>query len=420
MHTAQRRNQEQRQEKVIERNESAVFKKNRIKQCRRKRCFTLLLSVLLLYGNLFYGKAAEEELELYARSAVLMDGSSGRILYAKEADTPLPMASTTKIMTCIIALEKEQENAICSVSEYAASQPQVRLGMKKGQKFYLKDLFYSLMLESHNDTAVCIAEHIAGSVEAFADEMNAKAQEIGCSDTYYISPNGLDEEDAEGIHHTTAEDLALVLRYCITESPKARQFLEITETMQYTFTDTEGVNRYSCINHNAFLQMMDGALTGKTGFTAKAGYCYAGAVEKEEHLLIVSLLACGWPGHRSWKWADMRRLVNYGMEHYEIHTLEGMMQMIPVPVKNGQTAYVAVEEEKKSCRILLGNEEKVTRWVEVPKMLAAPIKKGAVIGSVQYQIDGFPVLVCPVRTREGVEEKNFRYELEKAVEDFLL
>lgn len=127
---------------------------------------------------------AGEDLELYARSAVLMDGSSGRILYGKEPDQPMPMASTTKIMTCILALEEAgglegAKKTVCQVSGEAAAQPQVKLGMQEGENFYLSDLLYSLMLESHNDTAVCVAETIGGSLEAFAEKMNEKAREIG-------------------------------------------------------------------------------------------------------------------------------------------------------------------------------------------------------------------------------------------------
>ena len=121
--------------------------------------------------------------QLYARSAVLMDADSGRILFAKNAETERPMASTTKIMTCILALERADPDESVSVSANAAAQPRVRLGTVEGQKFKLKDLLYSLMLESHNDTAVMLAEHLAGSVEQFADEMNQKARELGLSHT---------------------------------------------------------------------------------------------------------------------------------------------------------------------------------------------------------------------------------------------
>jgi len=382
--------------------------------------FAVLLAVYLLPGNLCLTKA-EEELKLYARSAVLMDGSSGRILYGKETKEPLPMASTTKIMTCIVALEETKENMACTASEQAAHQPQVKLGMQTGETFYLKDLLYSLMLESHNDTAVCIAENVAGSVEDFAEKMNAKAREIGCEDTYYISPNGLDGENAEGVHHTTAADLALVLRYCITQSPQAEAFLEITGTAQYTFTDISGKHSYSCANHNAFLWMMDGALTGKTGFTAKAGYCYVGALQKDDRLLIVSLLACGWPGHRSWKWADTRTLMDYGLEQYHLSVLEsGKTRIVPAAVENGIKNQVELIEEHRGCRLLLRRDEKVIREMQVPKVLRAPVEEGASVGIVRYRVGDMVVLAAPVRTAEGVRGKDFWYGVDAAFEKLLL
>ena len=130
--------------------------------------------------------------ELYARSAVLMDADSGRILFGKEADKARPMASTTKIMTCILALEHMKEDQETEASDYAAGQPEVHLGVRAGERYKIRDLLYSLMLESHNDSAVMIAEGIAGSVEQFAALMNQKAVELGCKNTHFITPNGLD------------------------------------------------------------------------------------------------------------------------------------------------------------------------------------------------------------------------------------
>lgn len=155
---------------------------------------------------------------LYSLSAVLMDGLSGRILYEKGGDTPRANASTTKVLTCILALENGAGDDYVMVSSKAAAQPDVQLGLEEGEQYYLEDLLYSLMLMSHNDTAVAIAEHIGGSVEGFAEMMNKKAEEIGCTDTYFITPNGLDAEDENGKHHTTARDLALIMRYAINLS----------------------------------------------------------------------------------------------------------------------------------------------------------------------------------------------------------
>ena len=249
-----------------------------------------------------------------------MDADSGRVLFGKDADVVRPMASTTKIMTCILALEylRKHPDQTIEVSDQAASQPKVHLGMQKGEVFYIKDLLYSLMLESHNDSAVAVAEGIAGSVEEFAKEMNAKAAEIGCKNTHFITPNGLDAEDEGGVHSTTAEDLAKIMRYCIMTSGEKETFLEVTRTKEYQFQDADRKRTFSCHNHNAFLDMMDGALSGKTGFTAEAGYCYVGSLRQDDRTFIVALLACGWPDNKGYKWKDTRKLMEFGGGYYQL------------------------------------------------------------------------------------------------------
>lgn len=204
-----------------------------------KRIFSLLLTILLIFQTSIETAAAEppKETELYAKSAVLMDADSGRILYDKNGSEAMANASTTKILTCILTLENCDLDSQVTVSSLAASQPKVHLGMHEGQTFYLKDLLYGLMLESFNDCAVAIAEHIAGTTEGFAQMMNNKAAEIGCKDSYFITPNGLDAKNDANFHHTTAADLALIMRYCIKISEKASDFLEITRTAQHSFTD---------------------------------------------------------------------------------------------------------------------------------------------------------------------------------------
>ena len=192
--------------------------------------------------------ATEQESEpnqLFATAACLMDGDTGRVLFGKRETDPMAMASTTKIMTCILALENGQEQTVATASAKAAAAPKVHLGVREGEQFLLGDLLYSLMLESHNDAAVMIAETIGGSVEEFASLMNEKAAAIGCTDTHFVTPNGLDASDAGGDHHTTAADLARIMRYCVWISPKAAQFLAVTQTRSYTFWDLEKKNMYS-------------------------------------------------------------------------------------------------------------------------------------------------------------------------------
>ena len=150
----------------------------------------------------------QENIKLYATSAVLLDASNNRILYEKDSHKKMAMASTTKIMTLIVALENSNVDEVVTVSSNAAKMPDVQLNIREGEKYRLGDLMYSLMLESHNDSAVAIAEHVSGSVEDFAKLMNQKAEEIGCNDTHFVTPNGLDATDEGGTHSTTAADLA--------------------------------------------------------------------------------------------------------------------------------------------------------------------------------------------------------------------
>ncbi|MCD7736400.1 MAG: D-alanyl-D-alanine carboxypeptidase [Lachnospiraceae bacterium] len=363
----------------------------------------------------------QPQLDLYARSAVLMDGGSGRVLYDCEGDTPLPMASTTKIMTCILALEAMEEDTVCTVSGNASAQPQVKLGMVKGDTFYLRDLLYSLMLESHNDTAVCIAETVGGSVESFAAMMNAKAAEIGCTRTYYITPNGLDAEDENGEHHTTARELALVMRYCLTESPEREEFLRVTRTASYTFSNIAGTRTYSCTNHNAFLNLMDGALSGKTGFTSKAGYCYVGALKRDGKLLIVALLACGWPNNRGYKWTDTKKLMNYGLTEFEACDITDVyISTSDLPVTDGQQEYVSTTlAEAGTTEVLMRSGDEVEVRVEMMQTVEAPVGKGTQVGLAHYLVDGTEYATASILTTQTVEKRTWLFCLQALAEEFL-
>ena len=335
------------------------------------------------------------------------------------------MASTTKILTCILVLEKAGLGETAEVSRNAASQPKVHLGVRAGEKYYVQDLLYSLMLESHNDAAVILAEHVGGSLEGFAALMNEKAKEIGCADSHFITPNGLDAEDEEGAHSTTAADLAKIMRYCITLSPKKAEFLEITRTSSRAFSDVEGKRSFSCVNHNAFLGMMDGALSGKTGFTGKAGYCYVGALTRDGKTFIVALLACGWPNNKTYKWKDTRKLMEYGLKNYEYRNVWEDIQVERIPVENGipesgelwDTAYTEAEiEGKEEVRLLLRKDEKVSVEVEKAEQLAAPIEAGQQVGTVRYYLGDGLIREFPIKIRNSVREIDMSWCAEKIVE----
>ena len=430
---------------------------------------------------------APAETKLYARAAVLMDAESGRVLYEKNGDEILPMASTTKIMTCIIALENADLEETVSISAYAASMPKVKLYVKKGEEYRLGDLLYSLMLESHNDVAVAIAEHIGKkylpaqlqskevceftkeeslqAVAAFADLMNEKAYKLGCTNTWFITPNGLDatetfyskgdgmdreiqssgDEGAELTrqHSTTAKELAAIMSYCILYSPKKDAFLEITRTPSYTVTSLDGRNSF-CTNHNAFLNMMEGALSGKTGFTNLAGYCYVGAVERDGRTYVVALLACGWPNNKSYKWSDTKILMNYGIEEYFYREFGNGAQALGLPdkvqVRNGQTpyigqnAYVPVEVVESSdatgrpenfCELfgnglgmLMRADEEVVVNYQMANVLEAPVYKGDIIGVITYEVNGIIYKQEEIVITADVAEIDVKWCFERVIDGF--
>ena len=354
---------------------------------------------------------------LHAGYAVLLDGDSGRVLLEKDGDVKRPMASTTKIMTCILALEHmKSEQEIVTASAEAASQPKVRLGVREGQQFYLRDLLYSLMLESHNDSAVMIAEHIGGSVRGFASLMNKKAAEIGCEDTYYITPNGLDASDEQGTHSTTARELALVMRYCLMESPKSREFREITGAATQQFRDVEGRQSFFCTNHNAFLTMMNGAVSGKTGFTADAGYCYVGALRRDNRTFIVALLACGWPNHKTYKWQDTRALMEYGLKYYKKQRFDGNVGLPQLSVadgipENGALSGVSTVKlqirDREEADILLREDEEPEYRTLLADTLKAAVKAGTDAGTVQLVLDNRVLAEWKVETAESIAKRDY-------------
>ena len=353
--------------------------------------------------------------QLYAQSAVLMDADSGRILFAKNGQEERAMASTTKIMTCILALENGDLSEEITVSAEAASQPAVRLGMREGQRFRLNDLLYSLMLESHNDSAVAVAECVGGTVEGFAAMMNRKAMELGCSDTYFITPNGLDAEDETGKHHTTAADLARIMKYCIMDSEKKDAFLEITRTESYQFSDCDGSGSYSCSNHNSFLHMMEGALSGKTGFTADAGYCYVGALRRDDRTFIVALLACGWPNNKGYKWSDTRKLMDYALENYQYREFGMEEETVSVVVENGAAGgfpgadgvQIGASAETEPFRVLLKSGEEIDVEYDVPESVEAPVEKGQTLGTVIYSLNGGTLREYPLTADASVRKRDF-------------
>ena len=269
-----------------------------------------LLFLTLFLGLIFQSfpvKAQEqEELRLYSQSVVLMDGLSGRILYGKNAEQIRPMASTTKIMTCILALDNSKMNETVKFSARATALEPTKLYARTGETFYMRDLLYSLMVPSHNDTAAAIAEHISGSQSKFVSLMNKKAAQLGCTDTHFATPNGL---DAGYTHYTTASDLAKIARYAI----KKPAFRKIISTKSYSFKSLNTNRRFTVSTTNALLGNMPGVIGMKTGYTNKAGHCFVGLCQSQKGNTYISVVLGG-PNSNA-RWRDSRILLNYAYKH---------------------------------------------------------------------------------------------------------
>lgn len=382
--------------------------------------------------------------ELYALAACLMDADSGRVLYGKNADEVRAMASTTKIMTLVIALEYGNADDVVTISPYAASMPDVQLNVRAGEQYRLGDLCYAMMLESFNDVAVAIAEHVgehcmaqkqdtcteneqepdsAGSdkrnydesrryVSEFAGLMNEKAAELGCEDTYFITPNGLDAEDENGKHSTTARELALIASYAV----KNEKFNEITGTKQYSFGELNGKRSCSAYNKDAFLNQMSGAFGIKTGFTGDAGYCFVGALKSDGRTFISVVLGSGWPSNRTYKWKDTRKLMEYGINSFfERVIFTTVEDYKTVKVTNGTDDSTGSRIDG-SLSMLLSDNDEVKVVYELEDSVTAPVDIGDELGKAIIYVNGERIAVFPITATTAVEKVGYRWYLDKLLD----
>lgn len=376
--------------------------------------------------------------DLYARSAVLIDGSNNRILYGKNENDVMPMASTTKIMTLVIALENADLDGTVTFSPYAAAQPDVQLNALKGEQYRLGDLLYVMMLKSYNDVAMAVAEYVGevccnGAQDAaavsgrsfedskkyvaeFAKLMNAKAKELGCEDTYFITPNGLDAQDDVGTHSTTAYELAKIAAYAVTND----MVVKICTTRKYSCSEIKGRRNVSVATTDQFLDMVNGAVGLKTGFTGNAGYCFVGAVKQESRTFISAVLACGWPPNKSYKWSDTKKLMNYGIANYypqKIFVSEDDHKNIAVTggVEDEVGTYIPF-----SLDMLISEEDSVKVIYRLDDCVQAPINANEQVGAVYIYINDECYRTFPILTKEAVKEKTYWWFLEKIWDIFRL
>ena len=346
--------------------------------------------------------ADEEKVVKYAKSAVLIDGDSGRILYEKSAHNKVSVASTTKIMTCILVIENGNLGDMVTPSDYAIAMPKVKMHLDSKDKYKLEDLLYAMMLESYNDVAVAVAEHIAGSVEKFAELMNIKAKDIGMKDTNFVTPNGLDAKN----QYSTAYDMALLGMYATNNE----LFVKITNTRNYSFVSENG-RRVSVSNKDAFLDKMSDAIGIKTGFTGNAGYCFVGALKNENKKLISCVLACGWPPNKGYKWNDTLSLMKYGENYNYKEIVDIQNDFVKYDVRNGVENILNTYTNEK-FGLLLKNDDKVDKKIVISKK-NAPIFKNEVVGYENIYVNNIKIKAIEIKAKHNIKKYEFKYCLKK-------
>ncbi|MCL2373385.1 MAG: D-alanyl-D-alanine carboxypeptidase [Defluviitaleaceae bacterium] len=346
-----------------------------------------------------------------AAGAVLMDASTGRVLWGKNEHNPLAMASTTKIMTSIIALESGRIDETVTVSKKAAAAPKVKMYLSPGEKIRLGDLMLALMLESSNDAAIAIAEHLSGSVEAFCAEMTAKAHALGATNTIFETPNGLDA----GQHQSTAYDLAIITRYALN----VPGFMELTNRKSATFSSN--TRSYTMNNKNRLLSEYSGANGVKTGFTNKAGHCFVGAAKREGMQLISVVLASGWGDRgRNQKWVDTKEILNFGFGNYAFHTIiEAGTPAGALPVTRSRTPSASFAFNQELTLPLASHEKETIKIsLEIPHSIQAPITPGQPIGTATIQISNETYQI-PLTTTSAATRHDLKTSIEKILNAYI-
>lgn len=366
----------------------------------------VFIMCLILSVNCY---GAEKKPDVNAISAVLIDADTGRVLWGKNENNPMAMASTTKIMTAIITLENANIQDKVIVSKNATLAPPVKMHLQQGEELTLEQLLYALLMQSSNDAAVAIAEKVGGSVDNFCEMMNKKARELGCTDTEFVTPNGLDK----GNHHSTARDMALIGAYAI----KNDEFLRISNTQNVSFTSNK--KSYSIVNKNQLLNSYEGAIGIKTGFTGKAGHCFVGAAKREDITLVSVVLASGWgTAGKAKKWTDTREILNYGFDNYKKYSIIG--KDIDICVDKAKVSKTSLKY-KNSVELLLNEDEKnnISFKNNVPNLIEAPVNAGDKIGTGEVYVGSEKVAEIDIIAAENVEKHSLGNSFNKIIKDWI-
>ena len=336
----------------------------------------LLACALLFTATVFSVFAEPSPLppSVSARSAVLIEAESGNVVYSKNAHEILPMASTTKIMTALVALELAPPDTVITVDPAAVGVEGSSVYLTEGEQLTLEQLLYALMLESANDAATAIAIGLSGSVEHFADAMNRKASELGLLTTHFSNPHGLDDEG----HFTSALELARITR----EALKNELLRTIVSTRKTTIPHAGIDTNRLLVNHNKMLRIYDGCIGVKTGFTKKSGRCLVSAAERDGVVLIAVTLDA--PDD----WRDHAAMLDYGFTQYESVILcEAESVRVTLPLTGGTQESILLCNKTALHATLPVTHGEITYTVEVPHFAYAPVRGGDSVGRIVFQCD---------------------------------
>lgn len=347
-----------------------------------------LVLILPFCGDVF----ALDENDLSAASAVLMCVQTGEVLYQKKAYEHRSMASTTKIMTSLLALEEHSPDRVIKVKESMLNVEGTSMGLLPGDTVTLEGLVHGMLLQSGNDAANVTAISVGGSVENFVKKMNERAKKLGMYNTNFVTPSGLDDEE----HYSTAYDMALL--GC--EAVKNPEFLSICSKKSESVSYGNPPYKRTLTNHNRLLRLYDSALGIKTGFTKKSGRCLVSCAQKDGVMLVAVTLNA--PGD----WSDHRKMLDYGFSLIKGKTMSFDLSKIKIPVAGGTKEAISLNCD--SVTLCTDGDSNIKTKLYIEHFLYAPVKKGTLVGRVDYIFSGKVIASAPVTANENAELKSFQ------------
>ncbi|MBQ2932875.1 MAG: D-alanyl-D-alanine carboxypeptidase [Clostridia bacterium] len=334
-----------------------------------------------------------------APSALLMEASSGQVLYELDADKKLPIASVTKSMTMLLIMEALDSGKIklgdmVQTSEYAASMGGSQVFLEPGEEMSVEDMLKAIAVASGNDAAVAMAEFVAGGEPAFVEMMNKRALELGCKNTHFINCNGLDETPE---HYSTARDVALI----------SCELLKHPKILDYTtiWMDTLRGGEFGLSNTNKLIRFYKGANGIKTGSTSTAKYCLSASAKRDGMQLVAVVLAAPSSAER---FASATKLLDYGFANYSVvNAAEKIGELDDLAVIGGKSDLVKpIADKNVNFIVKKGNQDKVEISCKFDEPLRAPLAKNQKIGSAVLSIDGKKVAACDILSSEEIKRMN--------------